>query len=243
MANVILTRDGKRLTKKASGMLVTPYYYDTDDNRYYLGPDTYDIYAIVGDTIAISQDNSETESVENEFYPVPVIENTTMGKWRFAADCADMQNIVMRQLFSAKTAYGSNGAVEGAVAMPSDFRTIYCCIQILFADENMPRIVLPKVLLSSGVNITSLRTNIVQNKIMGTPMLTEVAVAETTEQMLLFSDGEVSTYCPRTPLVFVPNHNDFGVLHHKDTDRGVTYVSMYERDRVIGFDTDSGRTI
>lgn len=242
MSNIVFTRNGKRFLKKAKTMLVTPFYYDSADAKYYLGPDTYDIFAIIGDTIKITQESNDTESIENEFSPIPVIENTTMGKWQFSADCLDMQNSVLRQLFSAKTARNSNGKdVEGVVAMPSDFRTIYCCIQIAFENDDMPRIVMPRILLSSGMSIASLRTGIAQNKIQGTPMSTQICVRESEEQLFLFDDGETSTYFPRTPLLFVPNDSDFGVLHHKDND--LTYMSMYEKDEVVCFDTETGSMI
>lgn len=239
MANVIITKDNKRYVRKATGLLVTPYVYDEDDAKYYLGTDTYDIFAIVGDSISITQESGETDTLVNEFSSIPVIENVTMGKWNFRADCIDMQNTVLRELFSAKVAHDSNDYVEGAIAMPSDFRTVYCCIQILFG-EGEPILVLPKVLMSSSLNISSLRTSVVKNTIQGTPLLTEICLPENETSVLKFINSDEETYTPLTPLVFIPSGKDFGVLHHKDVTTNLTYFSMYNSAEIVSVNIENG---
>ena len=241
MSNIIVTRDGKRFVKKSKSMLITPYVYDVTDAKYYLGANTYDIFAIVGDTIVISQADGQSDSLNNEFSSIPVIENVTLGKWSFSADCLDMQNIVLKELFSAKVAYSGTTEVDGAIALPNDFKTVYCCIQVSFEDDDTSIIVLPKVLLSSSVNVSTIHTDVARNKIKGTPLLTEVCVLDDTSSVLNFSDGIESSYTPRTPFLFVPTNRDFGVLHHKSTTGNkLTYMSLYDAGTIVGINTSDG---
>lgn len=241
MSNLIYTKNNKRFVRKASGLLLTPYVYNTDDGKYYLGEDTYDIYAIVGDTISVAQEEGSTETLENEFSPFAVIENTTLGKWKFKADCLDMQNVILKEIFNAKRGYGSGGYVDNVASMPSDYKTMYCCVQIVFDKENL-RLVLPKVLLTSTLNIGTLRSGVSRNMIQGTPLLCEICVTDSQTEALSFVGNDGTTYTPRTPLVFVPKDRDFGVLHHKGGNVNDTYVyfSMYNNSNIIELDTENG---
>lgn len=246
MARVIITTDhNKRYYKKPSALLMTPYIYNAGDRRYYLGDTTYDIYSIIGDTISIVQEDNNVVNLENEFTPIPVLSNATMGKWSFSADCLDTQHAVLKAIYDVRQGYAAdNDVVDGLLAFHDDLTGIYCCIQIEFADDAMSTIVLPKVSINSTFNMQNLKSSFLQNKISGTVLATRICVAGENDKALMFKSGVEETYAPSVPLVFIPKGSDFGVLRYVEQSNGQDtnyyFMNMYSDNAIMELDGTTG---
>lgn len=81
----------------AIGMEITPYV--SNDGVLELGDTTYDITEIVADTVSITPDDNEVNTVDAEFRDTPLFENVTLGQVQFAATCTDFQNDMMKAIF------------------------------------------------------------------------------------------------------------------------------------------------
>lgn len=162
--SIISTKTGRKLLKKAKSLCLLPYVYDGDVADYVLGQTIYDLSAIIGDSIVLEQSDGETTTKENEFTGQPLVENITMGTWKFTAQCLDLQNSVLKALFGAKT----SSEFAGLAALPSDYETLYALIRVRFHDTSTPDVYLPKVLLNSKLLMQQLKTRGSQGNIAGT---------------------------------------------------------------------------
>ena len=132
-------------------MLVTPYEYVSTTDDWVIGSKTYDLYAIIGDTVRIEQAEGDKTHKFNEFTPLPVITNTGMGVWTFSADCLDAQNAVLKLI------YGVEGA-DGITVFPEDVKECLCCIELQFADSQTS-VLLPKVSLNSTFLMENMKSS------------------------------------------------------------------------------------
>lgn len=197
---LIQTDDGRIVLKKAKSMLVVPYVYDDTLKDYVLGNDVYDISAIIGDSIVIEQDEGNTETKNNEFIGAPLLECVSGGKYKFTAQCTDLQNNVLGSMFGALM------NDRGAAAFRDDYILIYVLIRIRFADQSLPDVILPKVQLNSRLYIQQLKTRLGQGNLAGTALARKVGVKNGGGTALtafnsIYSSG---TYTPLTPVLFVP---------------------------------------
>lgn len=167
---IIKTQAGKRYFKRLSAMLVTPYEYVSSTDDWVIGPKTYDLYAIIGDTVRIEQAEGDKTHKFNEFTPLPVITNTSMGVWTFSADCLDAQNTVLKLI------YGVQGTT-GITVFPEDVKECLCCIELQFANSQTS-VLLPKVSLNSTFLMESMKTSFLRNKITGTVLSSMVSFVE-----------------------------------------------------------------
>lgn len=205
----------RSIFKKAQDMCLVPFVYDETVKDYVLGQNVYDISAIIGDTISLGQDSGDTTQKENEFTGLPLVENTEIGEWKFSAQCIDLQNVVMREIFGATTS-----DVQGLYALPSDNVTIYALIRIRFKSTNTPDVYLPKVLLNSQLAIKQIRSQSAIGTINGTALSVRCAVKDPTSENLLaefshYRDTE-SSYTFSTPILFCPKSHTPLFLHHYD---------------------------
>jgi hypothetical protein len=164
---IIKTQAGKRYFKRLSAMLVTPYEYVSTTDDWVIGSKTYDLYAIIGDTVRIEQAEGDKTHKFNEFTPLPVITNTGMGVWTFSADCLDAQNAVLKLI------YGVEGA-DGITVFPEDVKECLCCIELQFSDSQTS-VLLPKVSLNSTFLMENMKSSFLRNKITGTVLSSMVS--------------------------------------------------------------------
>lgn len=164
---IIKTQAGKRFFKRLSAMLVTPYEYVSTTDNWVIGSKTYDLYAIIGDTVRIEQAEGDKTHKFNEFTPLPVITNTGMGVWTFSADCLDAQNAVLKLI------YGVEGA-DGITVFPEDVKECLCCIELQFSDSQTS-VLLPKVSLNSTFLMENMKSSFLRNKITGTVLSSMVS--------------------------------------------------------------------
>lgn len=223
---IVKTNTGRRLIKGARHLFVLPYV-DGPSGTPELGQDLYDLSAIVGDSIALEQGEGDGTSKENEFTNEPLVKNVYSGEWTFSAQCLDLQNAVLRALFSAYTHDSS-----GAAALRPDYETLYALVMVRFAGENVPDMWLPKVLLNSSMQVRETKSRGSQGAVSGTlfPCRCGVSLSSTEDggevshALAPFSDavsGGVE-HTPRTPVLFAPKGSRVFVMRGRDADAGET---------------------
>lgn len=229
--SLIETKTGRKYFRKPESMMLVPYVYDDSDgvNDYVLGSDVYDISAVIGDSIAIEQKDGDVDEKFNEFVRTPIVRNVTVGSYDFTAQCLDLQDKVLRALFGAYTASGTNGVVNGVAALPDDYELQYAMIRIRFHNMNLSDVILPKVQMNSNLLLQQMKTRDSQGNVSGTALSQRVAVIDmdaASPMVLQFGSGAVgeSTFVPVTPVLFVPRGYTPMVLHHKDENYDKKYV-------------------
>lgn len=171
---IVRTSSGQVMLYNANHLFVTPYFKDNNGNWVLPSSETdathstYDIAAIVADTISIEQDDNDVQSKDWEFGDTPVLENITLGKINFSATCIDFQNRILKDIFGWSYMSGDNNGSTNGVFAPSQYSDMYVAIAITFADANSPVVVLPKVKLNAKTVISTLKTGSAEGQISGT---------------------------------------------------------------------------
>ena len=229
--SLIETKTGRKFLRKAESMVLVPYVYDDTDGveDYVLGSEVYDISAVIGDSMVLEQKDGDVDEKFNEFVQSPLVRNVTAGAYDFTAQCLDLQDKVLRALFGAYTASGTNGVVNGVAALPDDYQLQYAMIRIRFHDTNLSDVILPKVQMNSKLLLQQMKTRGSQGNVSGTALSQRVAVIDRdalSPMALQFGSGAVgeTTFVPVTPVLFVPRGYTPMVLHHEDDADDNKYV-------------------
>ena len=153
----------------AKNLYITPY---TDANT--VGDSTYDIRAIVADSMSIEQDDNSVNTKDWEFGDSPLLENTTLGKFQFSATCVDFQNEIMMLLFGYKQL--GDGAADDTkiITAPTIYKDLYVAVRIVFEESASKDIIIPKLKLNSKAVIGTLKTGSAEGTISGTAYTTTV---------------------------------------------------------------------
>lgn len=222
---LIETKTERKYFRKPESMMLVPYVYDDSEevNDYVLGSDVYDISAVIGDSIVLEQKDGEVDEKFNEFVQSPLVRNVTAGAYDFTAQCLDLQDKVLRALFGAYTASGTNGVVNGVAALPDDYQLQYAMIRIRFKDTNLSDIVLPKVQMNSKLLLQQMKSRGSQGNVSGTALPRMVAVVDKNSvlpMVLQFGSSAVgeNVFAPSTPILFIPRGYSPMILHHYDED-------------------------
>lgn len=213
--SLITTKDNRIILKKAESVMFVPYMYDDMFRTYRLkiSDNVYDISSIVGDTIEIQMEDGDSFSKENEFLSVPLLK-VVSGKYVFSAQCIDLQNQVLRSVFGAMTGRFNYNQIQGLAAFQQEQITnnagdgsMYVLARIRFKDGNLPDVFIPKMELNSKLFVNQLKSKVSQGNINGTALQHKVAVDWGQNNWLCPFNGifkSTTTYCPNTPLLFVP---------------------------------------
>lgn len=213
--SLITTNDGRIIFKKAESVMLVPYIYDNNFRSYVLNTldNVYDISAIVGDTIEIQREEGDSFTKENEFISEPLLKIVS-GKYVFSAQCIDLQNQVLRSVFGAMTGRFNYNQIQGLAAFQQEQITnnagdgsMYVLARIRFKDSNLPDVFIPKMELNSKLFVNQLKSRVSQGNINGTALQHKVAVDWGQYNYLCPFNGifkSATTYCPNTPLLFVP---------------------------------------
>lgn len=227
---IITTKSGRKILKRASSLWVAPYVYDANISDYVLGQTIYDLSAIIGDSIVLEQQDGDEQTKTNEFTGQPLVKNVTTGEWKFTAQCLDLQDKVLRALFSVYF----NDTI-GASAMRGDYTTMYAMIRIRFSDATTPDVFLPKVLLNSKLLLQQMKTRGSQGNLTGTALPSRCAIIEDATQHTLygFSDqiNGTTLYSVNTPVLFAPrmigsSPTNVLFLNHRDEEAEATYFDQ-----------------
>lgn len=206
--------------------MLVPYVYDdsADVNDYVLGSDVYDISAVIGDSITLEQKDGDVDEKFNEFVRTPIVRNVSAGSYDFTAQCLDLQDKVLKSLFGAYTATGTNGNVKGIAALRDDYQLLYAMIRIRFKDESLSDIILPKVQMNSKLLLQQMKSRGSQGNVSGTALSRMVAVVDKDSENPMVLDFGEENFAPFTPVLFVPREYTPMVLHHKDDNSNTKYV-------------------
>lgn len=219
---IVTTINGRKVFKKAESMQLLPYVFDTEVKDYVLGPDAYDISAVIGDTITLEQEDGEVQTKENEFVPTPIVKNVTAGAWNFTAQILDLQNNIIRALFGAMTATETVGGVSYDIsAMMENYQTRYALIRVRFKGDNIPDVYLPKVVLDSKLMISQLKTHGSQGNLNGTALVQTCGILSLQHNNMfvqMSSIGIEDSYIIRTPIMMVPKNYNPVILYNHDSD-------------------------
>lgn len=134
-------------------ILLTPYSGGTK------GSTTYSLDNIVADTTSITQEEATTNTVECETRDEPIFENITLGRYTFAAESGDIQDIILTNCF------GFTKGTSGSLYAPSTYKEIWAEIEVVFGDKGS--LVCPKVKMSGNIDASSLKTGMVRGVISG----------------------------------------------------------------------------
>lgn len=149
---------------KASHLYYTPWEYDTTNNIWKPGANTYDIVEILADTIAIEQGDPTTDNIDWEFGDTPLLSSSTKGERTVTAACIDMSFDIMKNVFGWTVDASSIMASEAATGES------YATICVMFHSTAAPIVVMPKVSMNAKTTIGTLKTSTGQAELSGTAM-------------------------------------------------------------------------
>lgn len=169
MANATQIKNVEARYSDPTGIIFVPW---TDGDH--IGTDGYDVFSIVGDTFSVTQDDPDTTEIQHEFSDNPLDENTTLGTATLTMQCLDFDDDLLVELFGCtKTNVGTEQAPKYVVSFPSEYRDLYCLVQLEFADKV---VVFPKVKMNSKAVFENLRSDIARGELSGTLYNTDVKI-------------------------------------------------------------------
>ena len=172
MANATQIKNVEARYSDPTGIIFVPW---TDGDH--IGTDGYDVFSIVGDTFSVTQDDPDTTEIPHEFSDNPLDENTTLGTATLTMQCLDFDDDLLVELFGCtKTNVGTEQAPKYVVSFPSEYRDLYCLVQLEFADKV---VVFPKVKMNSKAVFENLRSDIARGELTGTLYNTDVKLGDT----------------------------------------------------------------
>lgn len=169
MANATQIKNVEARYSDPTGIIFVPW---TDGDH--IGTDGYDVFSIVGDTFSVTQDDPDTTEIPHEFSDNPLDENTTLGTATLTMQCLDFDDDLLVELFGCtKTNVGTEQSPKYVVSFPSEYRDLYCLVQLEFADKV---VVFPKVKMNSKAVFENLRSDIARGELSGTLYNTDVKI-------------------------------------------------------------------
>ena len=191
------TNANQRRFQDPIAMFVTPYVYDADMNLN-LGEITYDIHDIVGDTIALTQDDPDTTEIPWEFGDDPLDTNVKAGAKNFTCQCLDFQDDVLKALFGCRV-------LNGATIWPTGYEDLYVYIRVVFENFDL---VMPYVKMDAKTTLENMRTDIARGELSGTLMSKELTIAglpTVDGQAAPTGTNKTVENTAETPLAILPN--------------------------------------
>lgn len=145
----------------ATAILFTPYSGDAK------GETTYSLDNIVADTTAITQEDPTVNAIDCETRDEPLFENTSLGKYTFAAESGDIQEAILVNCMGF-----TKDVQNGNLYAPAKYKEIWGEIEVIFGDAGS--LVCPKVKMNAKVDASSLKTGMVRGILGGTLYSTTV---------------------------------------------------------------------
>ena len=171
MANATQIKNVEARYSDPTGIIFVPW---TDGDH--IGTTGYDVFSIVGDTFSVTQDDPDTTEIPHEFSDNPLDENTTLGTATLTMQCLDFDDDLLVELFGCtKTNVGTEQSPKYVVSFPSEYRDLYCLVQLEFAGKV---VVFPKVKMNSKAVFENLRSDIARGELSGTLYNTDVKIGD-----------------------------------------------------------------
>lgn len=161
----------QKIFTKVQHIYMTPWD-ETDSAPSSEPDDKLELLSIIADTVSITQDDVSTDSIDSETRDEPIMESVTLGNYTVAMDSADISYDILEKLFGFSK-IGTDPAI-GAAA-PASYVKRYCLVEVEFADGRM---ILPRVLMTSKIDASSLKTNVAKGTVSGTCYSAKVTVGE-----------------------------------------------------------------
>lgn len=175
----------------------TPYNEDALDSENRL-----ELTSIIADTVAISQDDPESSETACETRDEPIIESVTLGKYQVTMDSADISYDILETCMG----FEKIGEGDGIAALaPASYVKKYVQIEVEMQDATF---VAPRVLLTSKIDASSLKTGVAKGTLSGSAYSAKVKVAA--------SSSALSSAAEKTTPFFVKDvtavHSVTGIL-------------------------------
>lgn len=153
-----------------------------------------ELKSIVGDSVAISQDDPETTTIECETSDSPLYEVTKLGKYTITMDSAD----ISPEILSTCMGFEIIGS-DLASAAPSSYKEKYVVVEVIM---DTAAFVMPKVLINSKLDASTLKTNIAKGTLSGSALEANVKIGSEDAVLTPFvvvNAGDSSSYA--TPVI------------------------------------------
>ena len=117
-----------------------------------------DLDSIIADTVELTQEDPETNTIDCETSDSPIYETVTLGKYTITMDSADISTTFLENVLKFTN-------VGNGYAAPSSYVETYAKIEVQMLNMNL---VLPKVSMASKLDASSLKTDVMKGTITGT---------------------------------------------------------------------------
>lgn len=182
---IVKSSTNKKTVYNPKFLAVTPY--DGND----LGDITYLLQEVIRDSTSISQDEAETNNIENEFSSSPIVTNVVPGSYNFAANVGDMQSKLLKALMGFKV-----DSTSGIAYAPAGYVEVFAKVELVFqvggtaAAPTYLAVVLPRVQLNASVTIESLNSNVGTIAIAGIANEVDVVDGTNTYRTAIYVDPD-----------------------------------------------------
>lgn len=149
-------------TKKVLTGVKHIYFTPWNESDTALETEKLELLNIIADTVAITQDDPETSSIDCETRDEPIIESVTLGAYQITMDSADINYDILETCMGFRK-IGAGEAV-GAAA-PAAYVKKYVRVDVEMQDSTF---VLPRILLTSKIDASSLKTDVAKGTLSGT---------------------------------------------------------------------------
>lgn len=134
------------------------------------GLNSYSLDSIIADSLTISQDDPETNSIECETSDTAIKTTVKEGSYHIEMTNADINKDILEECLgytysTSISQTGSSGASLNVAYAPESRTDRYVTIEIVF--ENQAVLVCPKVNLASKIDISSVKSEVVKATISG----------------------------------------------------------------------------
>lgn len=113
---------------------------------------------VIADTVALTQDDPETNEIECETRDEPIYSATQLGDYTITMDSADVNGDILVKCMGFKE-------VDGAYFAPTSYVARYAQLEVEF-DKDI--LVMPRVLMNSKFDASTLKTGSAKGTIAGT---------------------------------------------------------------------------
>lgn len=160
------TNDTKVVLAGVTKIIFTPYVQGSG-GAWSIGSTSYYLDNIIADTVSITQDDPEENTIDCETRDEPIRKTVVNGTYNIEMTSADIQKDILVACFG----YTWDSTNEYVYA-PVNYKEMYAAIEFTFGGEGTENasLVCPKVQLSSKIDASSLKTETVKGTISGTCM-------------------------------------------------------------------------
>jgi hypothetical protein len=146
--------------------------------------DIYDFDEILRDTVNLSQDDNDSNDIENEVSDEPIKSIIKLGKFNFAATIEDIQADILANFMGFK-----KDASTGIVYAPNKYKEIYAKIVVVMPDgDKNVGYVIPHVQLNAKLILESLNSNLAGLNLQGVAKSTTMTIGDEQQKVPMFID-------------------------------------------------------